>query len=86
LARLSAEALVGKYHSILEADMGLALEIVADTQGKPLVPVEGQSQRTWLTCTVERVVTIQVVMNAKHWLNYSRSTVMSSVVAMELWG
>jgi len=34
--RLSARALVGKYHSIQEANVGSALETVADTQGKPL--------------------------------------------------
>jgi len=33
--RLSAGALVGKYHSIQEADVGPALETVADTQGNP---------------------------------------------------
>jgi len=33
--RLSVEALLGKYHSIQEADVGLALETVADTQGNP---------------------------------------------------
>jgi len=33
--RLSAGALVGKYHSIQEVDVGPALETVADTQGSP---------------------------------------------------
>jgi len=33
--RLSVGALVGKYHSIQEANVGPALETVADTQGKP---------------------------------------------------
>jgi len=52
----------------------------------PLAPVEKQSRNIWLTCTVEGVVTVRVVLSAKHWLNYSRSTVMSSVVTMETWG
>jgi len=79
--RLSAAALVGKYHSTQEADVGPALETVVDTQGNPLAPAEGQSRSMRLTCTVEQVGTVRVVLNAKYWLNYSRSTVMSSVVA-----
>jgi len=52
----------------------------------PLKPAEEQSQSIWRTCTMGRVGTVQVVPNAKYWLNYSQSTVMSSVVAMETWG
>jgi len=33
--RLSADVLVGKYHSVQEADVGSALETVADSQGNP---------------------------------------------------
>jgi len=76
--RLSAGALVGKYHSIQEADVGPALETVADTQRTPpLAPVEELSRSMWLTCTRKRVETVRVVLNAKYWLNYSRSTGMS---------
>jgi len=52
----------------------------------PLAPVEEQSRSMWLTCTAEQVGTVRVVLNAKYWLKYSRSTVMSSVVAMKTWG
>jgi len=71
--KLSIGALVGKSHSIQKTDVGLALETVAGTQGTPrlLEPVEELFQSTWLTCIVERVATVRVVLNAKHWLNYS---------------
>jgi len=83
--RLSAGALVGKCYSIQGADVGLALETVADTQGNPIAPAEDQPRNIWLTCTMERVGTVQVVLKAKYWPNYSQSTVMPSVVVMETW-
>jgi len=52
----------------------------------PLAPAEEQSRSMWLTCTVEQVGTVRAVLNAKYWLNYPRSTVMSSVVAIKTWG
>jgi len=58
--------------------VGPALETVADTQE--------QSRRILLTCTLECVETVRVTLNVKHWLNYSRRTVMSLVMAMETWG
>jgi len=51
--KLSARALVGKYHSIQETDVGPALELVASSQGTPLATVEVLSRSTWLTYTRE---------------------------------
>jgi len=66
--------------------VGPALEVVAGTQGTPLKPFEELFWSTWLTCMVEPVTNVRVVLDNKYWPNYSYITVMSSVVETETWG